>query len=50
MFTAAYNFDVDKAGEDVQTEPRELQCDSFPKECSDVSLQGIFTVFLLTDF
>jgi hypothetical protein len=50
MFTATYNFDVDKAGENTQTEPRELQCDSFPKKCSDVRLQGIFNVFLLTDF
>jgi len=50
MFTATYNFDVNKGGEDIQTEPRELQCDSFPKKCSDVRLQGIFNVFLLTDF
>lgn len=44
------NSDVDKAGEDIQTEPRELQCDSCPKKCSDVRLQGIFNVFLLADF
>ena len=50
MFTVTYNFDVDKAGEDIQTEPRELQYDSFPKKCSDVRLQGIFNIFLLTDF
>jgi hypothetical protein len=36
--------------EKIQTKPRELQCDSFPKKRSDVRLQGIFNVFLLTDF
>ena len=42
MFTAPYNFDIDKAGEDTRMEQRELQCDSFPKKCSDVRMQGIF--------